>query len=160
MSKLGNLARRSSTERALLVESVVRLAVLRVLLALIGTDRRTALFGPAVTPAAGSASLATMTLTDLQRSQAKAVAWSIARAEAALPFTVNCLPQALIGRRMLRNRGIASVMFFGVERDKDVARADTHAWLMAGDVPITGHRLMAQYEPFAAFPRTRPVESP
>lgn len=150
--QLRNLMGRSSAERRLLFEAATRLAGLRLLLVIIGRRKQLALYGRGMSPADGEALIAAMGMDDRQRRVAGSIAWAIQRAEHALPFEVNCLPQALVGRAMLRSRGIASVMFFGVERERPMERADTHAWLVAGDVPVTGYPAQQRYIPFAAFP--------
>ena len=62
---------------------------------------------------------------------ALAVRRMIARVARVLPWTSNCLTEALAARFLLRRRGVASVMHFGVKR-RD-GRLVAHAWLEAGD---------------------------
>ena len=61
------------------------------------------------------------------------------------------LPQALAARRMLGRRGIASVMFLGGELGKPIDQVGTHAWLLAGDVPVTGVAQASRYKAFASY---------
>lgn len=57
-------------------------------------------------------------------------------------FRAVCLQRALAARRMLRRRGIASTVHFGLRRKggQDRARAGlgAHAWTTVGDVVVTG----------------------
>jgi hypothetical protein len=42
-------------------------------------------------------------------------------------------------------------MFFGVELGKPIDRVGTHAWLLAGEVPVTGVRQASRYKAFASY---------
>ena len=155
---LRNLIRRSWRDWALLAEATVRMTALRLYLDYLGPVRQRKLYGKALTPAAGEAINAAMGLSLDQRRLARRIGWAIERAERVLPYDVVCLPQAIVGRRMLRRRGIASVMFFGVETAKPLAEAGTHAWLIAGDVPVTGCRQAVRYKVFASYPTRMEAE--
>lgn len=152
--QLRTLLRRDPADWRLLIEAAARLTALRLCLALIGPARQPRLYGRAVAPALGEAANRSIHLSAAERRTAARVGWAIARAERALPFDVVCLPQALVARRMLRRRGIASVMFLGIERGKPVDELGTHAWLVAGDVPVTGVRQAPRYKAFACYART------
>ena len=149
--RLPAFLRRDPADRRLLVEAALRLAALRLRLALIGPARQPRLYGRAVAPALGEEANRAIRLTGEERRTAARIGWAIARAARALPFDVACLPQALVARHMLRRRGIASVMFLGVERDKPLDEVGTHAWLVAGDVPVAGVPQAARYKAFASY---------
>ncbi|MBK1875656.1 lasso peptide biosynthesis B2 protein [Pelagicoccus mobilis] len=55
-----------------------------------------------------------------------------------MPFTCNCLPQAIVGKRLLARYGISSELKLGVN---DVRAEDftAHAWLVCGSVYVTGY---------------------
>jgi hypothetical protein len=149
--RLRNFLRRDYADQRLLIEAAARLTALRLYLGLIGAERQPRLYGRASTPARGEEANRTIRLSPAQRRTAARIGWAIARAERALPFDVVCLPQALVARRMLGRRGIASVMFFGVERGKPIDQVVTHAWLLAGEVPVTGVRQASRYKTFASY---------
>jgi hypothetical protein len=149
--RLASFLRRDRADRLLLIEAAVRLIALRLCLKVIGPGRQPRLYGRAGTPALGEKANRAIGLSPAQRRTAARIGWAIARAERALPFDVVCLPQALVARRMLRRRGIASVMFFGVELDKPIAQVGTHAWLLAGEVPVTGVGQASRYKAFASY---------
>jgi hypothetical protein len=86
--------------------------------------------------------------------RARAVARLVARAERRLPWQTTCLVAALAARAMLRRRGIASVLRFGLRRSTD-GRLDAHAWLEAGDGVVCGGRAAEGFVPIAAFSRKR-----
>jgi hypothetical protein len=60
-----------------------------------------------------------------------------------------CLPQALAGHWMLRRRGIASTVCFGVKRDSERKLA-AHAWLRASGRIVLGGSI-AEFTPITEF---------
>lgn len=72
-----------------------------------------------------------------------------------LPWRSSCLVRALAARALLRRRGIACVLHFGVGRDDDGFKA--HAWLEAGGGHVCGGREAVGLVPLAGFgPEDRP----
>lgn len=132
-------------------EAMIRLAGLKLFLLAYGVRRQPRLYGPASRPEVGSAANAAFGLDAEQERLARRIGKAIMRAEALLPFDVVCLPKALVGRRMLRNRGLPSVMFFGVEQGKPMSAVGTHAWLVAGEARVTGFPQASRYNVFASY---------
>lgn len=60
-------------------------------------------------------------------------------------FEAVCLPQAMAARWVLARRGIASHIMIGSRRDDDHRAVRLHAWLMAGDIVVTGERERAAH---------------
>ncbi len=135
----------------LVAEAMIRLTVLKLFLLAYGARRQPRLYGQAHRPEVGLAANEALSLGAQQLSMARRVGRAIRRAEQLLPFEVVCLPQALVARRMLRNRGLPSVMFIGVERDKPLNEVGTHAWLVAGKAEVTGFPQAARYNQFASY---------
>ena len=148
---LGNFLRRSPGEQLLFAEALIRLVGLRAFLLVYGLKRQPRLYGRAYRPEIGDEANAAIVLDEDRQKLARKVGWAIGRAESLLPFDVVCLPQALVGRRMLRNRGIPNVMYFGVEKGKPVSEVGTHAWVVAGPVNVTGFPQAARYTKFASY---------
>jgi hypothetical protein len=71
------------------------------------------------------------------------------------PWRSECYPQALTARALLGLAGVPHVVSFGVRRDGDHQVA--HAWVHAGDVPVTGGTGQPYTEvgSFAWAPRAR-----
>jgi hypothetical protein len=71
------------------------------------------------------------------------------------PWRSECYPQALTARLLLTLARIPHVVSFGVRRDAGALVA--HAWVQAGDVPVTGGsgRDYTEVGSFAWAPRTR-----
>jgi hypothetical protein len=84
--------------------------------------------------------------------RAMGVALSLARAVPRLPWTCNCLTQAVAGRLMLGRRHIPSSLVFGVRREGGALHA--HAWLECAGGYVCGGPA-DEYLPLATF-RTRP----
>lgn len=135
----------------LVAEAMIRLTCLRLFLLAYGVERQPRLYGQASRPEVGFAANAALNLGAEQLRMARRIGRAIVRGEALLPFDVVCLPQALVGRRMLRNRGLPSVMFFGVEQGKPMSEVGTHAWLVAGEANVTGFPQASRYSPFASY---------
>lgn len=137
--------------RMLVAEAMIRLAALKLFLLFYGPHRQPRLYGQAYRPEVGRAANAAFDLCTGNLSTARRLGRAIRRAEELLPFEVVCLPQALVGRRMLRNRGLPSVMYLGVEQGKPLSEVGTHAWLVAGEANVTGFPQASRYNPFASY---------
>ena len=66
-----------------------------------------------------------------------------------MPFRAKCLEQALALRSMLRRRGIASVLHYGIRNDGSGLSA--HAWLTIGGKIVIGGSSAAQFAEVATF---------
>jgi len=75
-------------------------------------------------------------LDDVQRVRAIHIGRIVEAAAAHAPWRADCYPQALTARTFLALRRIPHVVSFGVRRDG--AALIAHAWVHAGDVPVTG----------------------
>ncbi len=72
-----------------------------------------------------------------ERKLVERVAFIIPALARRLPWRADCMVQAMAAQRWLRRAGIASTMTIGVRKDvRDGFGA--HAWLMVGDVIVTG----------------------
>ena len=92
-------------------------------------------------------------LTDTERHCAVAdVRWAIDAAAARLPGMI-CYPRALAAQQMLRRRGVATTLTYGVcTRD---AALDAHAWLTAGAEGVVGHEVAPCYAAMAYYSNQR-----
>ena len=85
-----------------------------------------------------------------QADVAETVGWAVTRAARHVPFKAVCLPQAMAARVMLKRRGVASVMHFGAAKGTDKP-LDTHAWLDAAGVEVTGYPVAENFSEIACF---------
>jgi hypothetical protein len=134
--------------RALLVEAVLWLVAARVVLIAVPFPVLARRFGDFVPPSDPRA-------IGLKRGSAREaelaaeIGWAVTRAARHAPLRAVCLPQAIAARVMLKRRGVASVMHFGAA--KQAERLDTHAWLEAAGVEVTGYPVAAQFAEIACF---------
>jgi hypothetical protein len=135
--------------RALLIEAVLLLAASRVALIAIPFPvlaRRLGHFVPPSDPRVNGANHRSAQ----EAERAAEIGWAVARAARYAPFKAVCLPQAMAARVMLKRRGIASVMHFGAAKGTKKP-LDTHAWLDAAGVEVTGYPVAAQFAEIACF---------
>jgi len=135
-------------KRLLLAEAVVGLLAARLALAFISFPRLTRRFGILVS-ASDPRFLQASDNPD-QASIAVDVGWAVTRAARYVPFKPVCLPQAMAAHRMLRRRGVASVMHFGAVKI-EAKPLDTHAWLDAAGVKVTGYPVAERLAEIARF---------
>lgn len=149
--KLATAGRIDPRMRSLVIEAAWRLLLLRLCFLLLPFRLQRRFFGRAVKPDTGAAHNAANTLDDAQAKLARQIGWAIRTVEKNLPFEIVCLTKALVARRMLRKRGIDSVMVFGAGRNETTRDIATHAWLDAGPVKVSGYPIANRHDPFAVF---------
>lgn len=88
---------------------------------------------------------------------APAVGWAVRRVADRLPFETKCLPRALAAHWMLRRRGGASRVVFGVRRAAPERRPEYHAWLVMDGETVIGGRQAASFTPLP--PAVPPTET-
>lgn len=77
---------------------------------------------------------------------------AVVRAARHLPLTLLCLPQAIAAQRMLRRRGIASTLHFGMALSTDGSRRMlAHAWLTVGEQGVIGIPASQGFSELARF---------
>lgn len=79
-----------------------------------------------------------------------AVGWAVRRVANRLPFETKCLPRALAAHWMVRRRGGASCVVFGVRRAAPERRPEYHAWLVMDGATVIGGRQAASFTPLPA----------
>ena len=136
--------------RALLVEAVAGLLAARLALIFVPFPRLAGRIGTVVPPTDPRAAQAKALMTDRETLLAEDIGWAVTRAARYVPFDAVCLPQAMAARVMLRRRGVASVMHFGAARG-DNSPLDTHAWLDAAGVEVTGYPVAKGFAEIACF---------
>ena len=79
------------------------------------------------------------------------VRWAVTAAARHAPIQFVCFPQAIAGQSMLRRRGIASTMYYGVSHSPEGA-LEAHVWLMTSDRYILGGESAANFRVLKTFP--------
>jgi hypothetical protein len=147
---LHRVAQIDRRQRALLAEATVSLFVARLALIFVSFPRLAQGLGTLVPPSDPRIAETSAGAGPDEVWIAKEVSWAVTRAARYALFKAVCLPQALVAHRMLRRRGIASVMHFGaVNRDNEAL--DTHAWLNAAGVEVTGFPVATRLAEIACF---------
>lgn len=150
MRRAVRLFRLPAAERRRTVEAAATLALVCTLLAALPFARVLRLLGlhtPDTHPAARAANSGMAGAADTD--MARAVARAVARASRNLPFRTVCLPQAAASALMLRRRGLAVEVHFGVA--KRAGTIEAHAWSRCGEVTVSGGAESRHFAPIAVF---------
>jgi hypothetical protein len=150
LHRLRSFAALRDGRRALLVEAALWLALARLALAILPFPRIARHLGTFTAPAEGRARALPADPTPEQADCARQVGWAVTRAARHVPFAAVCLPQAIAGKMMLRRRGITGVLTLGVARPGEDA-IESHAWLAAAGVEVTGYPVAAEFTEIASF---------
>lgn len=126
------------------LEIVLCLAWARLLITILPFSRLRPMLGSITEDVASSEA---PELTEPQLKKAHDTGRIIRRVAWRMPFRADCVPQALTGRWMLARRGIATRIIIGTRRDPEKG-LEFHAWLLAGDLEVTGGRENGTFRPF------------
>jgi hypothetical protein len=155
MARLRSIRRRlrrfgqvGAHRRALLIEAALLLVAARMALIAIPFSHLARALGTFVPP--NDPRAAKRIAREADSVIAEEVGWAVTRAALHLPFEAVCLPQAMAARVMLKRRGVPSVMHFGAAKGSDKP-LDTHAWLDAAGVEVTGYPAAAAFAEIGCF---------
>lgn len=73
-------------------------------------------------------------------ARAKDIRWAVDAAARRLPFECACLARALAAHALCRACGLGPVLHMGAQAGQQ-GRAETHAWLTAAGIGVTGYPL-------------------
>lgn len=137
----------TAAERWLAVEAFALLAFVRVVLALLPFKRATQHLGlrpesAGAQPEEDGAAVATPSILLVRDA--------VRRAASVAPFRAVCLQQAFAAALMLRRRGHAVQVHFGVAKDGDGTLA-AHAWSLCQGTLVTGGEQMPRFRPISVF---------
>jgi Transglutaminase-like superfamily len=136
--------------RLLLAEAAVCLLAARVALIFLPFPRLAQRFGTLVSPSDPRIQNASVDADSDQALIATDVGWAVTCAARYVPFKAVCLPQAMVAHRMLRRRGVPSVIHFGAAKG-EIKALDIHAWLDAAGVEVTGYPIAERLAEIACF---------
>ncbi len=143
-----------SAERWTAIEALITLAVARVVLALLPFTRAMACFG--LRPRFEGAGAQQAACAD-RMVIADAVQRAVRRASKVAPFRAVCLQQAVAASLMLRRRGMAVEVHFGVAKDS-IGAVNAHAWSVCMGTVITGGFALDGYARIAVFAESQAQE--
>jgi hypothetical protein len=72
------------------------------------------------------------------------------RASERVPWTSNCLDQALTAKVLLARRGLPATVYFGVKNDEH-GKLAAHAWLQSGTIYVTGGKTHDEFSLINTF---------
>lgn len=143
MTRLAKLKALSPSERAVLLEALAALALAALVVAVV-PFRRIASF------VARRPRRAAPTPADRARIIAE-VRWAVAAGARRAPWRQKCFEQGLAAQWLLRRRGIAAKLHYGVAKAADQGLA-AHVWLRAEGDDIVGCENSAAFTELARFP--------
>jgi len=163
MGRITKVLRLPWTQKGLLVESLILLAVARAAVLLLpfrwvvrvlGTQQAPSTAQPAEL-GDSDAGDEIMREGNIQRdleayrasqqaTHVRQIGAMVSRIARHVPWTSKCLDQAIAAKIMLARRGIPGTVYFGV-RNGDEGEFKAHAWLRSGNVVATGGRGHRQY---------------
>ena len=68
---------------------------------------------------------------------ARQVGWAVETVSRHTPWASKCLVQAIVGKILLRQRGISNTLYLGVGQEDEKGLV-AHAWLRSGGLILTG----------------------
>jgi len=147
---LRRFAQVDNRRRALVVEAVACLLLARLGLIFVPFPKLARQLGCFVPPSDPRVLAARTSGTQQDAALAQEIGWAVTRSARYVPFKAVCLPQAMAARVMLKRRGVSSVLHFGAVRGTDTP-LDTHAWLDAAGVDVTGYPVANKFAEIGCF---------
>lgn len=129
MGWVRDVARRPAADLLLAVEALALMAVFRAALVVVPVRR--------IMAAVAGDTPETASSETRSKDTARRVAWAVSAAARHSPVEFVCFPQALAGYTMLRRRGVARTLVYGVGRS-DAGELHAHTWLVAGERILLG----------------------
>ena len=148
--KLRRFAQIGRSARGLTIEAAAWLLLARLALIFVPFPLLARRLGTFVTPTDVRAVQAGSRRQGEPARIAEEVGWAVSRSARYVPFKAVCLPQAIAARMMLKRRGVESVLYFGGAKGQDMP-FDTHAWLRAAGVDVTGYPAANRYAEIACL---------
>lgn len=134
---LARWLRLDPARRILLLRAVAALCGASLKVRLLPFARIAAELGPMRPPRPAARSEA-FAAADMAR--AKDVRWAVDAAARRLPFECACLARALAAHALCQGCGLAPVLHMGAQAGQQ-GQAETHAWLTAAGIGVTGYPL-------------------
>ncbi|MCB9006957.1 MAG: lasso peptide biosynthesis B2 protein [Ardenticatenaceae bacterium] len=150
--RLSKIRQLSWTERGLLLEAAVWLALSRLALLLVPFQRIAPRLGTLHHESASTA-LPTAEQT------AEKVGWAVQAIARRTPWESACLAQAMSAKAMLRRRHLPSTLYLGLAKDASQS-LQAHAWLRCGAMILTGEVGHERFTVISSFAEEAPHNVP
>lgn len=86
----------------------------------------------------------------LQAQMVREVRWAVMVCAERAPWRTKCFEKGLAAQWMLRRRGVAAALHYGLAKQPDGLAA--HVWVLAGETEVVGCEIRDQYAELARFP--------
>ena len=140
MRRLRNFLRLPASEQLLLLEAALRMLFAHCAIGLVSFPLIVRLLRPPRQVA-----------KTVNAAQVREIRWAVETAARVMPLQLLCLPQGLAAFWMLRARGAAPQLHYGV-----TSRAgdgfESHVWVEVEGFPVVGHRNAADFTLLTTFP--------
>jgi hypothetical protein len=134
MILIAKAIRRRPADLLMALEALVLLAFFRVCLVIVPVRR---IIGAITHNKLAAQQSSQQPLSDQEMTAARRVQWAVRAIARHFPVEFVCFPQALAAYLMLRWRGLASTIVYGVSRTP-AGKLIAHAWLEMGDGCVVG----------------------
>jgi hypothetical protein len=84
----------------------------------------------------------------------KEVVWAILRTAKFLPGKMMCFPRGIVAQAMLRRRGVATTLYYGVTTGNGNG-STAHVWVQDGAQGVVGHRDAEACHILARYPEAQ-----
>jgi hypothetical protein len=150
--KLAAVMRLDRFRRALMIEAVLWLALIRLALMIVPFRRVAGWLGDLAPPGKAAEPSTIGPRGEDGARLAREIGWVVSRTASNVPFKALCLHQAIVAKIMLRRRGVPSTLYFGVAPGRSPGEAlRAHAWLDAAGAAVTGHPVSRDFTEIACF---------
>lgn len=94
---------------------------------------------------------ATTKISARQYKRAVQISKAVQMVARNVPWVANCFPQAIAARILLGVYRIPYVLFFGLRRDRRTQELLAHAWVVSGELVVTGSMAEETFTPVALY---------
>lgn len=98
-----------------------------------------------------TASLSDRARGEMNERQVLRIAWAVNAAAHRLPLRLTCLRRAFAAAWMLKARGLAPRLHYGVATTEGEG-FESHAWVEVDGLPVIGHQTAYRFSLLASFP--------
>jgi hypothetical protein len=143
MNLLSKIVRRRPADLFLSVEALALVAFFRLCLAVVPVRR---IIGTITQGKVEAQQESTAALGEVEMAAARRVQWAVRAVARNSPVEFVCFPQTLAAYVILRRRGLASTIVYGVFRSPQ-GELLAHTWLEMGDGVVVGGEESEGYAP-------------
>ncbi len=88
-----------------------------------------------------------------QNRQLARIAWAVQRVSDRVPFRSVCFHRGIAAQQMLKRRGIASMLHYGVAKTREGRVLQAHVWVSSDGRDVIGGEAKNGFQEIAFFPQ-------